>query len=164
MLSVSRFRPALSSRRVFGHNAHTALPAPLTVGLVNGSRGVIVDWIKKGEEPIEHESLAGVRNAVEQARNRGRGGFGSEEWRETAASDFMEKQLEAYLPVVFFAVGITREFELSLPTSCFALVISRRDESDSFALPGIVSPHTWCIDIDRENSVARTQIPLALAW
>lgn len=85
------------------------------VGLVNGSRGVIVDWVRKGEEPLEHESLAGVRNAAEQSRNRGRGGFGSEEWRETAASDFMDKQLEAYLPVVFFAVGITREFR-----PCFA--------------------------------------------
>ncbi|ORY63819.1 hypothetical protein BCR35DRAFT_187160 [Leucosporidium creatinivorum] len=133
-----RGKDQMKTRLNLKKGAQVLLLANLDVklGLVNGSRGVIVDWVRKGEEPLEHESLAGVRNAAEQSRNRGRGGFGSEEWRETAAADFMDKQLEAYLPVVFFAVGITR----------------------------VVQPHTWCIDIDRENSVARTQIPLALAW
>jgi len=28
----------------------------------------------------------------------------------------------------------------------------------------IVRPHSWCIDFDKYNTVARTQIPLQLAW
>lgn len=28
----------------------------------------------------------------------------------------------------------------------------------------IINPHTWTIEIDRDNYLARTQLPLALAW
>ncbi|TNY18582.1 hypothetical protein DMC30DRAFT_380266 [Rhodotorula diobovata] len=28
----------------------------------------------------------------------------------------------------------------------------------------IIRPHTWCIDLDKYNTVARTQLPLQLAW
>jgi len=94
-------------------------------GLVNGSRGVIVDWISAAAGPGRPANTIG-----------GGGAFGGEEWRERAAREFMDNQEEDLLPVVFFATGETH----------------------------VIRPYVWCIDLDRDNSLARTQLPLALAW
>jgi len=94
-------------------------------GLVNGSRGVIVDWISAAAAPGRPAHTVGIG-----------GSFGGEEWRERAAVEFIEKQEDELLPVVFFATGETH----------------------------VVRPYVWCIDLDKDNAVARTQLPLTLAW
>ena len=97
-----------------------------TEGLVNGSRGVIVDWIARGDtyapelsesqdgtakmEPGGSYRLNGGRSlAPKKKTGAGGGGFGGEDWREQAADDFMDKQVEQFCPVVLFAVGVTRQ-------------------------------------------------------
>ncbi|GAA5953293.1 hypothetical protein JCM3765_007464 [Sporobolomyces pararoseus] len=99
-------------------------------GLVNGSRGVIVDWVDASEvEPT-------IAEGTGPKKPGGSGRVGTEEWREKAADSFIESQEEQCFPQVIFANG--REV--------------------------IIRPHSWCIDFDRNNTVARTQIPLQLAW
>ncbi|GAA6051095.1 hypothetical protein JCM3770_004710 [Rhodotorula araucariae] len=98
-------------------------------GLVNGSRGVIVDWVDRDMIPVDMEDSS--------SRKGGRGGaFGGEEWREKAASEWADKQDVEVFPLVYFATGKQL----------------------------IIRPHTWCIDLDKYNTVARTQLPLQLAW
>ncbi len=94
-------------------------------GLVNGSRGVIVDWISAAAAPGRPAHTLS-----------GGGSFGGEEWRERAAQEFIENQEDDILPVVFFATGETH----------------------------VIRPYVWAIDLDKDNAVARTQLPLALAW
>ncbi|KAL8292841.1 hypothetical protein RQP46_000535 [Phenoliferia psychrophenolica] len=102
-------------------------------GLVNGSRGVIVDWIPSSQANQQE----GAANAAPPRRKGAPGGgFGSEEWRAKAAEDWVEKQGEDMLPVVFWACGATKT----------------------------VQPFCWVIDVDKDNTVARTQLPLQLAW
>lgn len=102
-------------------------------GLVNGSRGIIVDWksVSEPTESIEDPKKGKVKGSSGQG-----GGMGTEDWKEAAADDWKEAQLGGVLPVVCFASGATM----------------------------VVQPWSWVIDIDRDNSVARTQMPLALAW
>ncbi|GAA6009141.1 hypothetical protein JCM10207_004280 [Rhodosporidiobolus poonsookiae] len=104
-------------------------------GLVNGSRGVIVDWVDKNDVPVDADEVESARYAS-QTRTVRSGAFGGEEWREKAAEEWADKQGEAFYPIVYFATG--RQL--------------------------IIKPHSWCIDIDKDNTVARTQLPLALAW
>ncbi|GAA5936423.1 hypothetical protein JCM10213_000315 [Rhodosporidiobolus nylandii] len=105
-------------------------------GLVNGSRGVIVDWVDKDDVPIDAEDDERLLpNPTQKAGVRG-GAFGGEEWRMKAADEWADKQKEAVYPLVYFATG--RQL--------------------------IIKPHSWCIDIDKDNTVARTQLPLQLAW
>jgi hypothetical protein len=80
-----------------------------SAGLVNGSRGVIVEWIPPAEAGPLESKTGGPSN-----QKRAGGGFGSEEWREQAANEFIERQGEEFYPVVFFAVGVTSELSLSL--------------------------------------------------
>lgn len=75
----------------------------VTNGLVNGSRGVVVDWKTVEEAKLE----AGLLQ--KDGKTRGGSGFGSEEWKSKAADDFLEKQAEKVLPVVFWASGVTCE-------------------------------------------------------
>ncbi|GAA5952397.1 hypothetical protein JCM21900_003803 [Sporobolomyces salmonicolor] len=97
-------------------------------GLVNGSRGVIVDWIPRNLVPDVDTSISA---------NGGKAGkIGSEEWRQRAADEFMDEQKDDVYPVVFFACGEQV----------------------------VIQPHSWCIDLDAYNAVARTQLPLQLAW
>ncbi|GAA6062371.1 hypothetical protein JCM10212_004217 [Sporobolomyces blumeae] len=102
-------------------------------GLVNGSRGVIVDWIPRDIAPTVEDE------AATNASKRSQGGskqVGSEEWRAKAEDSYMDQQEKEYYPLVFFASG--QEV--------------------------IIRPHSWCIDLDKFNTVARTQLPLHLAW
>lgn len=59
-----------------------------------------------------------------------------EAWRKSAEDAWQEKQKHKALPVVLFANGATV----------------------------IVHPNTWTIEIDRDNYLSRTQLPLTLAW
>lgn len=102
-------------------------------GLVNGSRGIIVDW-KSASEPTE--SIEDPKKGKGKGSSGQGGGMGTEDWKEAAADDWKEAQPGGVLPVVCFASGATM----------------------------VVQPWSWVIDIDRDNSVARTQMPLALAW
>ncbi|GAA5880174.1 hypothetical protein JCM3774_006074 [Rhodotorula dairenensis] len=104
-------------------------------GLVNGSRGVIVDWVDRDLVPLD-DKLDSTQAGPSQKRKVGGGAFGGEEWRQKAADEWSDKQAVEVFPLVYFATG--------------AQVIIR--------------PHSWCIDIDKENVVARTQLPLQLAW
>jgi ATP-dependent DNA helicase PIF1 len=72
-------------------------------GLVNGSRGVIVDWIRASEARQQEAAMPGP------ARRKGAAGagFGGEEWRAKAADEWVEKQGDDMLPVVFWACGAT---------------------------------------------------------
>ncbi|GAA6034605.1 hypothetical protein JCM8097_005419 [Rhodosporidiobolus ruineniae] len=113
-------------------------------GLVNGSRGVIVDWVDQNEIPVadsddeDGEGDGGERmpGFVSQGGKMRGGMFGGEEWRAKAAEEWAEKQEQVLYPVVYFATGKQL----------------------------IIKPHSWCIDIDKDNTVARTQLPLQLAW
>lgn len=58
---------------------------------MNGSRGVIVDWIRGDELNLED---TGRKDA-------------SDAWREEAAQHFLEKQSDDSLPLVTFASGAT---------------------------------------------------------
>ncbi|GAA6014142.1 hypothetical protein JCM11491_004118 [Sporobolomyces phaffii] len=104
-------------------------------GLVNGSRGVIVDWIPADQVPDE-EAFGSPSKLGQPKRSGGADRVGTEEWREKAADEFMDQQEKVFYPLVYFAVG--REI--------------------------IVRPHSWCIEFDKYNAVGRTQIPLQLAW
>ncbi|GAA5979052.1 hypothetical protein JCM11641_004956 [Rhodosporidiobolus odoratus] len=104
-------------------------------GLVNGSRGVIVDWVDRNDVPIDAEEDERMPGMSQKLSVKG-GAFGGEEWRAKAADEWADKQGEAFYPLVYFATG--RQL--------------------------IIKPHSWCIDLDRENTVARTQLPLQLAW
>ncbi|GAA5988260.1 hypothetical protein JCM10908_002134 [Rhodotorula pacifica] len=117
--------------------AQVLLLANLNVkqGLVNGSRGVIVDWVDRDLVPLD-DKLDSTQAGPSQKRKVAGGAFGGEEWREKAAEEWADKQAVEVFPLVYFATG--------------AQVIIR--------------PHSWCIDIDKENTVARTQLPLQLAW
>lgn len=102
-------------------------------GLVNGSRGIIVDWRPTSEAD---DSLENAKKRKGKGSSGQGGGMGTEDWKEGAADDWKDSQAEGVLPVVCFANGATM----------------------------VVQPWSWVIDIDRDNSVARTQMPLALAW
>lgn len=78
----------------------------LELGLVNGSRGVIVDWRPAFECPGKGHIAPPLGGKV---RVKG-GGMGSEEWRAKAAEDFMLQQKEQVLPMVYFACGVTSEW------------------------------------------------------
>ncbi|KAK4700308.1 ATP-dependent DNA helicase PIF1, partial [Phenoliferia sp. Uapishka_3] len=73
-------------------------------GLVNGSRGVIVDWIRASEARQQEAMVADPRR-----KSAGGSGFGSEEWRGQAAEAWVEKQRDDMLPVVFWACGVTSQ-------------------------------------------------------
>ncbi|GAA5935910.1 uncharacterized protein JCM15063_001846 [Sporobolomyces koalae] len=106
-------------------------------GLVNGSRGVIVDWVSASDVPDPEDLLASPTKNGKRLKNAGGAGrVGTEEWRIKAADQFMDEQDKVFYPLVVFASG--KEI--------------------------IVRPHSWCLDLDKWNSVARTQIPLQLAW
>lgn len=83
------------------------------------------------------------------------GGWGTEEWRAKAAEDFMLKQKEQVLPMVFFACGITSEL---------LFWSGRAGAGADDACTVIVEPWAWVLDVDKDNAVARTQLPLALGW
>ncbi|GAA5824525.1 hypothetical protein JCM11251_000458 [Rhodosporidiobolus azoricus] len=105
-------------------------------GLVNGSRGVIVDWVDRNDVPLDaEEDERSVSARLQHGGPKG-GAFGGEEWRMKAAEEWADKQGEPVYPVVYFATGKQL----------------------------IIKPHSWCIDIDKDNTVARTQLPLQLAW
>ncbi|GAA5844694.1 hypothetical protein JCM9279_002884 [Rhodotorula babjevae] len=104
-------------------------------GLVNGSRGVIVDWVDRDMVPFEGAKDGASRQGGPSGRSRG-GAFGGEEWREKAADEWADQQEDEVFPLVYFASGVQL----------------------------IIRPHTWCIDLDKYNTVARTQLPLQLAW
>ncbi|GAA5907901.1 hypothetical protein JCM6882_001521 [Rhodosporidiobolus microsporus] len=105
-------------------------------GLVNGSRGVIVDWVDRNDIPLDaEEDERAVAGPTQKGGPRG-GAFGGEEWRMKAAEEWADNQGEPVYPVVYFATGKQL----------------------------IIKPHSWCIDIDKNNTVARTQLPLQLAW
>ncbi|GAA5927655.1 hypothetical protein JCM1841_006074 [Sporobolomyces salmonicolor] len=100
-------------------------------GLVNGSRGVIVDWIPRNLVPDVDTSISANGGKAGKA-----GKIGSEEWRQRAADEFMDEQKDDVYPVVFFACGEQV----------------------------VIQAHSWCIDLDAHNAIARTQLPLQLAW
>lgn len=71
-------------------------------GLVNGSRGVIVDWVDRELVPLDEGGQgSGQRNGA----GRGGGGFGGEEWRAQAASLWADQQKDEIFPIVYFATG-----------------------------------------------------------
>lgn len=85
------------------------------------------------------------------------GRFGGEEWRAKAAEDWADNQKDTvFYPVVYFATGKQRAFLLLPPIL--------RIGSPSLLLAVVIKPHSWAVDIDKNNSVARTQLPLQLAW
>jgi len=71
-------------------------------GLVNGSRGVIVGWVSAQDVPDE-ESISAANGQGKKPGGAGR--VGTEEWREKAADEFMDKQDKVFYPLVFFACG-----------------------------------------------------------
>lgn len=88
-----------------------------TGGLVNGSRGVIVDWVSAKDlaQALEEERLrmgpqpASVRTGRMQREEDSKIGVGSEDWRQQRMNEFLDKQKDVMLPRVMFAVGTTRE-------------------------------------------------------
>ncbi|KAM0753929.1 hypothetical protein T439DRAFT_167351 [Meredithblackwellia eburnea MCA 4105] len=109
-------------------------------GLVNGSRGVIVDWVPMDQVDANPTAEGGDQQPPSQKKGPAKpvrgGNFGGEEWREQAANEWEDHQPKSMLPLVFFACGISR----------------------------VIGAHTWVIDVDRDNTIARTQLPLQLAW
>lgn len=76
----------------------------ITAGLVNGSRGIIVDWIPAADAKKEEEGAS-----LKKGGGGGGAGFGGEEWRDKAAQEWVDRQREEFLPMVFFACGVTSE-------------------------------------------------------
>ncbi|CEQ42261.1 SPOSA6832_04063 [Sporobolomyces salmonicolor] len=120
-------------------------------GLVNGSRGVIVDWIPRNLVPDVDTSISANGGKAGKA-----GKIGSEEWRQRAADEFMDEQKDDVYPVVFFACG-----EQGQSFSC-TLVQPSLTVAPRHAV--VIQAHSWCIDLDAHNAIARTQLPLQLAW
>ncbi|KDE06119.1 hypothetical protein MVLG_03536 [Microbotryum lychnidis-dioicae p1A1 Lamole] len=99
----------------------------VSTGLVNGSRGVVVDFLALTHPPLnDPDDRAAPQGPVSQR----------DEWRKNAAMAWGENQSHTKYPVVYFISGEKR----------------------------VLGPHTWTIDIDKSNSISRSQIPLALAW
>lgn len=71
-------------------------------GLVNGSRGVIIDWI----DAAEADRAANAIQSDPKSKKKG-GQFGGEEWKAQASSEWLEAQSEDKFPIVLFAAGIT---------------------------------------------------------
>lgn len=121
---------------------------------MNGSRGVIVDWVDRDLVPLDDNS---TQAGPSQKRKVSGGAFGGEEWREKAADEWADKQAVEVFPLVYFATGAQGEFFDSSNNESTRTLME-------LALTVIIRPHSWCIDIDKENTVARTQLPLQLAW
>ncbi|SCV70016.1 BQ2448_1410 [Microbotryum intermedium] len=85
----------------------------VSTGLVNGSRGVVVDFIDLSHPPLNDPDDRAAPKALRACN-----------------------QSHQKYPVVYFISGEKR----------------------------VLGPHTWTIDIDKYNSISRSQIPLALAW
>lgn len=121
---------------------------------MNGSRGVIVGWVSAQDVPDE-ESISAANGQGKKPGGVGR--VGTEEWRQKAADEFMDKQDKVFYPLVFFACGKEGKSSLSQ-------YLPNHDSRISHRSVVLVRPHSWCIDLDKHNTVARTQIPLQLAW
>lgn len=85
---------------------------------------------------VSWKSKVDKPGAAASNSNRRSDRFGGEEWRETAANEWSDMQDERVYPEVYFASGVTR----------------------------VIAPHSWVVQIDRLNSVARSNLPLSLAW
>jgi hypothetical protein len=81
----------------------------LAEGLVNGSRGVIVDWVDRDAMPVDSDSDEPVWPGQTQRKSAGGGMFGGEEWREKAAELWADKQGVEVFPLVYFATGKQRQ-------------------------------------------------------
>lgn len=162
-ISTSKVRAPFSLLLVDACQIDSHIISVLAGGLVNGSRGVIVDWISAEEVPDEAAFGPIVQNGGPK-KSGGAGRVGTEEWRQKAAEDFMDQQEKVFYPLVFFATGQEGQSPYS---PSFPDPISVDDSASSlcpFSGIVIIRPHSWCIDFDKNNTVARTQIPLQLAW
>ena len=71
---------------------------------MNGSRGVIVDWVDRDLVPLD-DKLDSTQAGPSQKRKISGGAFGGEEWREKAADEWADKQAVEVFPLVYFATG-----------------------------------------------------------
>lgn len=75
---------------------------------MNGSRGVIVDWVDRDLVPLD-DKLDSTQSGLAQKRKIGGGAFGGEEWRQKAADEWADKQATEVFPLVYFATGAQGE-------------------------------------------------------
>lgn len=78
---------------------------------MNGSRGVIVDWMDRDLVPLD-DKLDSTQAGPSQKRKVSGGAFGGEEWREKAADEWADKQAVEVFPLVYFATGAQGKFSV----------------------------------------------------
>lgn len=71
---------------------------------MNGSRGVIVDWVDRDLVPVDDPSGINQPGAAPRRTLTG-GAFGSDDWRAMAADVWADKQEAEVFPLVYFATG-----------------------------------------------------------
>lgn len=108
----------------------------IAAGLLNGSRGVVVTFV--GPEEEGWPDLAD--------------GKSGKSWRDEMPEAFVEAQEEKKLPLVVLACGVKSACAFLRQAWCGILTSAAE----------VVRPHLWVVEIDAGNSVARTQMPLAL--
>jgi len=69
-----------------------------TVGLVNGTRGVIVDFVRR---PSDYD----LRWNVKDSKNGNKDQVGSDKWKAEASVKFLRQQEHDLIPVVHFGIG-----------------------------------------------------------
>lgn len=112
-----------------------AADMPSTEGLVNGSRGVIVDWVDRDLVPLD-DKLDSTQAGTTQKRKVAGGAFGGEEWREKAAEEWADKQDAEVFPLVYFATGAQGAWAF-VPHSRSGLTILTRQLSFG-RIPGVL--------------------------
>jgi 1-aminocyclopropane-1-carboxylate deaminase/D-cysteine desulfhydrase-like pyridoxal-dependent ACC family enzyme len=93
---------------------------------------ILVDWVRASEAERELTTEQKERQADVTVRKGGSQRFGGEDWKNTAAEEFIEKQEDDYLPVVFFASGATSTFELKLARAHLLTLLHLRGHPSAY--------------------------------
>lgn len=98
-LTRRQLKDAIEKKLPLKIGAQVMLLANLSIenGLVNGSRGVIINWIK-ASEPLPPLPPGATASSC---------GFGTEPWKIEAAKKWEEEQVDGHLPEVYWCSGVT---------------------------------------------------------
>jgi len=129
---------------------------PVTVGLVNGTRGVIIDFVRRPSE-------GDLRSTAEDDEDKSPRQNCSEKLEVDSAMEFLKQQKHEMLPVVYFGVGekgIASERRI-LNSALSYQTLTELDHCDTVT----ILPHTNTVKFGGTlGSISRTQVPLQLAW